>query len=156
MQWVLPLYQNWSSSSSQSAHSWLKFDTGPEEGLVFAVWQASLADKWGFLNPEEQLGTYALNHSTSLFGMGFFDMGLVNYLPRLALNYDSPDLCLLSSYDYRHVPPVPHPAGGSFYYFFLCPFLIFPFSLTPSFCFLYDYVFLIKIFEKHCKSNVII
>jgi hypothetical protein len=72
MQWVLPLYQNWSSSSSQSAHSWLKFDTGPEEGLVFAVWQASLADKWGFLNPEEQLGAYTLNHSTSLFGMGFF------------------------------------------------------------------------------------
>jgi hypothetical protein len=97
-----------------------------------------------------------LNHSTSLFGMGFFWHGACELLPRLALNYDSPDLCLLSSYDYRRVPPVPHPAGGSFYYFFLCPFLIFPFSLTPSFCFLYDYVFLIKIFEKHCKSNVII
>jgi hypothetical protein len=28
-------------------------------------------------------------------------------LPGLALNCDPPDLCFLSSYDYRHKPPVP-------------------------------------------------
>jgi hypothetical protein len=31
----------------------------------------------------------------------------VNYLPRLALNHNPPDLCLLSSWDYRHEPLVP-------------------------------------------------
>jgi hypothetical protein len=30
----------------------------------------------------------------------------VNYLPWLALNCDPPDLCLLSSWDYRCEPPV--------------------------------------------------
>jgi hypothetical protein len=29
----------------------------------------------------------------------------MNYLPRLALNLDPPDLCLLSSWDYRREPP---------------------------------------------------
>jgi hypothetical protein len=28
----------------------------------------------------------------------------VNYLPGLALNRDPPDVCLLSSWDYRHEP----------------------------------------------------
>jgi hypothetical protein len=31
----------------------------------------------------------------------------VNYLPSLASNLDPPDLCLLSSLDYRCEPPVP-------------------------------------------------
>jgi hypothetical protein len=38
----------------------------------------------------------------------------MNYLlPGLALNHDPPDLCLLSSYDYRCEPPAP----GSTSYF---------------------------------------
>jgi hypothetical protein len=32
--------------------------------------------------------------------------GLTNCLPTLALTHESPDLCLLSSYDYRHEPLV--------------------------------------------------
>jgi hypothetical protein len=40
--------------------------------------------------------------------MGFFrNYFLVNYLPGLASNFDPPDLCLLSSYDYRHEPLAP-------------------------------------------------
>jgi hypothetical protein len=31
----------------------------------------------------------------------------MNYLPGLALNSDPPDLCLLSSWDYRDEPPAP-------------------------------------------------
>jgi hypothetical protein len=38
----------------------------------------------------------------------FWRQGLKNYLLGLALNFDLPDLCLLSSWDYTHEPPVPH------------------------------------------------
>jgi hypothetical protein len=31
----------------------------------------------------------------------------VDYLPGLASNHDPPDLCLLSSWDFRQEPPVP-------------------------------------------------
>jgi hypothetical protein len=34
----------------------------------------------------------------------------MNYLPGLALNCDPPDLCLLSSQDYRCEPLVPGPS----------------------------------------------
>jgi hypothetical protein len=42
-----------------------------------------------------ELRAYTLSHSTSPF---FCDgcLGRANYLPRLALNFDPPDLCLLS------------------------------------------------------------
>jgi hypothetical protein len=58
-QWILPLYLDWLNSGSQFARNWLKFDTGPGEGLTFAVWQASLVGKWGLTrnqkkNPELQ------------------------------------------------------------------------------------------------------
>jgi hypothetical protein len=31
----------------------------------------------------------------------------MNYLSRLVLNHDPPDLCLLSNYNYRHEPQAP-------------------------------------------------
>jgi hypothetical protein len=37
----------------------------------------------------------------------FWRWGLLNYLPGLASNDKPPDLSLLSSYNYRHEPPVP-------------------------------------------------
>jgi hypothetical protein len=37
----------------------------------------------------------------------FLCVCLANYLPWLSLNHDPPDLCLLSSQDYRHEPPAP-------------------------------------------------
>jgi hypothetical protein len=53
-----------------------------------------------------ELRAYALSHSTS--PPPFFSRYVPeNYLPGLALNCDPPDLCFLSSYDYRHKPPVP-------------------------------------------------
>jgi hypothetical protein len=40
--------------------------------------------------------------------MGVFAIAsLSNYLPRLALNFDPPDLCLPSSLDYRCEPLAP-------------------------------------------------
>jgi hypothetical protein len=39
--------------------------------------------------------------------MGIFEIGSLNYLPGLASNCDPPDLCLLSSWDYRHEPLAP-------------------------------------------------
>jgi hypothetical protein len=41
--------------------------------------------------------------------MGFFKVGLANYLPRLTSNCNPPDLCLLSSKDYRREPLAPGP-----------------------------------------------
>jgi hypothetical protein len=53
-----------------------------------------------------ELRTFTLSHSTSpIFVKGFSRQGLANYLLRLASNCDPPDLCLLSSWDYRHEPP---------------------------------------------------
>jgi hypothetical protein len=63
-------------------------------------------------------GTYALTvylckavtlllepHLQSIFGWSYFgDGGLINYLPRLALNLDPPDLSLPRSWDYRRNP----------------------------------------------------
>jgi hypothetical protein len=49
-----------------------------------------------------------LSHSTSpIFVKVFLKYGLENYLLRLASNHDLPDLCLLSSWDYRREPPTP-------------------------------------------------
>jgi hypothetical protein len=53
-----------------------------------------------------------LSHSTSCFCVRYFkDRVSWNYLPRLALNHDLPDLCLLSSKDYRSESLAP----GSFW-----------------------------------------
>jgi hypothetical protein len=38
----------------------------------------------------------------------------MNYLPRLASNLNPPDLCLLSSQDYKSLPPVSLPPVPSF------------------------------------------
>jgi hypothetical protein len=49
-----------------------------------------------------------LNHSASPFMCQVFSRyGLTNYLPRLSLKGNPPDLCLLSSEGYRPKPPVP-------------------------------------------------
>jgi hypothetical protein len=45
-----------------------------------------------------ELRAYTLSHSTSPFLCWVFSrLGLENYLPRLTMNLDLPDLCLLSS-----------------------------------------------------------
>jgi hypothetical protein len=49
-----------------------------------------------------------LSHSTSpIFVKSFLRKGLLNYLPRLASNLDPPDLCFLSSWNYRREPRTP-------------------------------------------------
>jgi hypothetical protein len=56
-----------------------------------------------FAVPGFELRAYTLSNSTSpIFVKGIFELGsLLNYLPGLASNRDPPDLCLLSSWDYR-------------------------------------------------------
>jgi hypothetical protein len=55
-----------------------------------------------------ELRSFTLSHPTSpIFVMGIFKIGYMSYLPKLALNHNPPDLCLLSSWDYRRDPPVP-------------------------------------------------
>jgi hypothetical protein len=46
-----------------------------------------------------KLRVYTLSHSTSPFFDGFFEIRSLNYPKwgRLALNFDPPDLCFLSS-----------------------------------------------------------
>jgi hypothetical protein len=54
-----------------------------------------------------ELRAFTLGHSTSpIFVKGFSRDGLTNYLARLDLNHDPPNLCLLSSQDYRREPLV--------------------------------------------------
>jgi hypothetical protein len=49
-----------------------------------------------------------LSPTSSPFCSGYFgDGNLENYLPRLALNHDPPDLSLPSGQDYRCEPSVP-------------------------------------------------
>jgi hypothetical protein len=43
------------------------------------------------------------------FAFCIFQIGVANYLPGLVLNHNPPDLCLLSSWDYRCEPQVPDP-----------------------------------------------
>jgi hypothetical protein len=51
---------------------------------------------------------YHLRHSArSFFMLDIFERGSCDYFPRLALNLNPPDLCLLSSYVYRREPPAP-------------------------------------------------
>jgi hypothetical protein len=53
-----------------------------------------------------ELRTYTLSFSTSpFFVLCIFETGSLELFPRLALNRDPPDLCLLSTWDYRCEPP---------------------------------------------------
>jgi hypothetical protein len=65
---------------------------------------------WGWNSGPHLLGTLTVQPMClPCFYIGCFrDRVSVNYLPGLASNCDPPDLCLLSSWDYRH--------------FFVCPF----------------------------------
>jgi hypothetical protein len=48
-----------------------------------------------------ELRAFTVSRSTALSVKGFLGWGLTNHLPGLALNRDPPDLCFLSSWDYR-------------------------------------------------------
>jgi hypothetical protein len=41
--------------------------------------------------------SYHLSYSASPFSIGYFQDSLINFWPGLALNWDPPDFCLLSS-----------------------------------------------------------
>jgi hypothetical protein len=49
----LSLYSDWSSTGSQFAGDWLNFDTGPGQGLTFAVWLQVWWGNGAHKNPEE-------------------------------------------------------------------------------------------------------
>jgi hypothetical protein len=48
-----------------------------------------------------------LSHNPSPFCVGYFQERVLKTFPRLALNLDPPDHCLLSRWDYRHEPLTP-------------------------------------------------
>jgi hypothetical protein len=80
-------------------HTWFIF--------AFVIFQAGLTilARAG-LGPQSSYasciaGIIDMNHHTRLI---YWDLHLANILPRLALNDDSPNACLLSSWDYRCDP----------------------------------------------------
>jgi hypothetical protein len=71
--------------------------------------------------------------------------GLANVLPGLASNHDSPDLCLLSGWDYRLEPP--QPATFSFlnkYFINKCCFDFFPLVMEE-----FKYMFFLSFFHYY-------
>jgi hypothetical protein len=55
-----------------------------------------------------ELRAFTLSHSTSPFGDGFFfQLGSCELFAQAGLKAHLPDLCLLSSWDYRREPPAP-------------------------------------------------
>jgi hypothetical protein len=56
---------------------------------------------------EFELRAFTSSHSTSPFCEGFFKIGSHKLFAQQGLNLYAPDLCLLSSWDYRREPPVP-------------------------------------------------
>jgi hypothetical protein len=59
-----------------------------------------------------ELRAFTLSHSTTLFVLGVFEIGSCKLFAWAGFVRDPPDLCLLSSYDYRCEPPVPSPVHG--------------------------------------------
>jgi hypothetical protein len=65
-------------------------------GTVLSIFLSALGFELRTSQLPRVLLLFELLHQP-FFVMGFFEIGLENYLPRLASNCDPPDLCLLSS-----------------------------------------------------------
>jgi hypothetical protein len=97
--WALPSAGG--TAPSRAPHSSLKMSVNLDL-FCFQYWglNSGPCTCWAGAQPLEPL------HQPFLV-TGFFEIGSLNYFPGLALNRDPPDLCLLSSWDYRRGSLVP-------------------------------------------------